>query len=55
MGLTDVSGMEGTRKWPRPILDLNACLGTIDLEIKDPKQFAITDGRVFTRVSDKIF
>jgi len=46
MGLTDVSGMEGTRRWPRPILDLNAGPGTVDLEVRDSKQFAIADSRV---------
>jgi len=46
MGFTDVSSMEGTRKWPRPILDLNAGPGTVDLEIRDSKQFASADGRV---------
>lgn len=55
MGLTDVSSMQGTYKWPRPILDLNAGPGTVYLEIKDPKQFAIADGRVFMRGLDKIF
>jgi hypothetical protein len=46
MGLTDVSDMEGTRRWPRPILDLNAGPGTVDLEVRDSKQFAIADSRV---------
>jgi len=35
-----------TRGWPRPILDLNAGPGTVDLEVRDSKQFAIADSRV---------
>lgn len=55
MGLTDVSGMEGPRKWPRPILDLNAGPGTVDLEVRDSKQFAIVDSRVSTESHTRSF
>lgn len=55
MGLTDVSGMEGPRKWPRPILDLNAGPRTVGLEVRDSKQFAIVDSRVSTESHTRSF
>ena len=55
MGLTDIFGMEGTHKWPRPILDLNAGPGTVDLEVRDSKQFAIADSWISPKGQTRSF
>lgn len=55
MGHIDVSFMEGTCKCPRPILDLNATPGIVCLEIRDSKQFSISDGRVSPKGQTRLF
>eukprot|EP00252_Welwitschia_mirabilis_P008859 TRINITY_DN2109_c1_g4_i1.p1 TRINITY_DN2109_c1_g4~~TRINITY_DN2109_c1_g4_i1.p1 ORF type:complete len:1674 (+),score=411.28 TRINITY_DN2109_c1_g4_i1:207-5228(+) len=55
MGVTEITPLEGSSEWTRPVLDLNSGPGTVFVEARDTKQTMIAENCVLSENQLKAF